>query len=571
VTQRKAIADAYLSSHRLKLNVVAATPVLTLPNVANKIIGHGVCKAIYADRRDNGFSRRLMRKGCMKMARMTRMSRIFVFFSQLDAVRVVLAKTGLLTLNEAGFRMVQIFVSVMFLSTSCGAFYFYLACNDNSPTKRPYCAYGNNPRGKNPGEFRVDTWVKADVVFDGGDRTWADVVGRFIYFMVQTLFTIGYGDSVAPVAKPEIKFTIFLMFIGACTYALVIANMTSVLANANVLYRRHQDEVAKLEQLLDARRVPDGLRSRIKLCSDYLWSKQGGMLDAELLREMPAKLRDAVAEDKQTSLLSKVPFFAPANRDGKTDLSRTAAHLLTHRVDIPNTTVVYAHEKQRELFIVRGGTLLVYSTKSPAALGTFRVGDYFGDFQLVLDVNHPVAVKTGVHYAETYVLNHDDFVNACDRLGVDISATDPGVVATIQAYEARLKRWRQAAADAAATATEDADVALGELAIDLAPTLARAAAANAAAAAWRCAGCSLSTSTATRRDRWRWTHYFGIECPRSHAMWRASHSHPRCRLRRRSRSAIAELAVREGRATAVYPGTSNSLLRQPSCLQPEPR
>ena len=56
--------------------------------------------------------------------------------------------------------------------------------------------------------------------------------------MLQTLFTIGYGDSVIPVTYDELLFACMFMMVGTFVYGLVIANMTSVLANADVLRMR---------------------------------------------------------------------------------------------------------------------------------------------------------------------------------------------------------------------------------------------------------------------------------------------------------------------------------------------
>ena len=60
------------------------------------------------------------------------------------------------------------------------------------------------------------------------------------------------------------------MLAGAVVYALVIANMTSVLANANVLYARHVDELAAVTQVLDDRDLPEGLRQRVRLEFEYV-------------------------------------------------------------------------------------------------------------------------------------------------------------------------------------------------------------------------------------------------------------------------------------------------------------
>lgn len=469
VTNQKAIHDSYISSMRLKLNLLAISPIITLPNPISR---GGLCKAFLAG--EKAKSTRVARKMCLKAARLTRSSRIFLFFAQLNAVRVTLEDTKIIVMNEATFRMTQIIVSLIFMCSFSGSFYFFLACNDNRPKRAPYCTYGNmtKPTGTfvpdpdGPGHYPdirrekhlegAKTWVGADAVFQA-NRSWDAVVARMMYFCVQTLFTIGYGDSVAPVSKDEIKFSLFLMLTGALTYALVIANMTSVLANANVLYCRHMDEINTMTQLMDDRDLPDGLKGRVKLSFEYMWSKQWGMLDRHLLGEMPPKLRELVCETNIT-LVKQIPFFAPENRGGNDDFAKAVALKMATRVYIPASTIVYAHEKQREMFIVRVGPILVYSIKSPTALGSLEEGDFFGDFQLVLDVKHPVAMKTGTSFAELFVIAYAEYSQICADLDISIKEADPAVVAMTSAYQARLKGWREKGANMAATADSD-DVA----------------------------------------------------------------------------------------------------------------
>jgi hypothetical protein len=53
--------------------------------------------------------------------------------------------------------------------------------------------------------------------------------------------------------------------LGTYLYALIIANMTSVLANQDVMRRRFQEEMDKINEFLDNRDIPEGLRLRIKV------------------------------------------------------------------------------------------------------------------------------------------------------------------------------------------------------------------------------------------------------------------------------------------------------------------
>ena len=81
VVDQKAIHDTYVSSIRLKLNLLAISPLVTLPNpFSNNVLNNGLCKAIF-----KGHERkqtRVSRKMCLKAARLTRSARPRPFFSK---------------------------------------------------------------------------------------------------------------------------------------------------------------------------------------------------------------------------------------------------------------------------------------------------------------------------------------------------------------------------------------------------------------------------------------------------------------------------------------------------------
>ena len=74
-----------------------------------------------------------------------------------------------------------------------------------------------------------------------------------------------------------------------------------------------------------------------------------------------------------------------------------------------------------ELFIVRVGPIMVYSMKSPAAIAALNEGDYFGDYQLVLDVKHPVAMRTGTSFAELFTVGWAAYAKIIKELEVTVT------------------------------------------------------------------------------------------------------------------------------------------------------
>ena len=203
--------------------------------------------------------------------------------------------------------------------------------------------------------------------------------------------------------------------------------------------RRFQEEMHTITEFMDNRGIPDGLRQRIRVFFDYILMKQLGMLEHKILAEMPVKLREEVTS-QNVQMLSKVPFFSPEIR-GNLELAIAGAKYLVARVYVPETTIVYANEKQRELFIVRAGTVQIFHVKNADPLAELIQGDYFGDYELLFGTAHLVAAKTGYGFVETLVLTWDGFRSIVSFGGLRITDEEPGVVAMTDKYKETLMSW----------------------------------------------------------------------------------------------------------------------------------
>ena len=104
---------------------------------------------------------------------------------------------------------------------------------------------------------------------------------RSVYFLMQTLFTIGYGDSVAPSrSHTELILACIFMLFGVFGYGLIIANMTSVLSNLDVISMRFRNEMDNISRWLLYRSVLDTQRSRLVFEHDpflSLFCRQSGL------------------------------------------------------------------------------------------------------------------------------------------------------------------------------------------------------------------------------------------------------------------------------------------------------
>ena len=64
---------------------------------------------------------------------------------------------------------------------------------------------------------KSSTWAQADTITT---QSPSSEFPRAVYFMVQTLFTIGYGDTVVPVSTNELTYGVVIMTTGARARAL---------------------------------------------------------------------------------------------------------------------------------------------------------------------------------------------------------------------------------------------------------------------------------------------------------------------------------------------------------------
>ena len=222
VTDHLAIKDHYLNSQRFVVNLVAVTPLIFIPVVQDP--SSGVSNKYWA------------------IFALPRMVRIGHFVPQLRAIRVLVEEYMGIAVNAATFRMGIIFVFSLFMCTIFGSLYFYIACpwkfdggefyyideaGELSMWNASFDSLGvelANSTAIRPRRIKIEacdlrnrrglsmTWAQADPIVT---ESTSSEFARAIYYMMQTLFTIGYGDSVVPQSTKEIVFGVIIMMAGA--------------------------------------------------------------------------------------------------------------------------------------------------------------------------------------------------------------------------------------------------------------------------------------------------------------------------------------------------------------------
>lgn len=84
-----------------------------------------------------------------------------------------------------------------------------------------------------------DTWISRLGLVDSNNF---DIYLAAIYWAIQTLLTVGYGDIPA-ITTEEMIVAVIWMILGGFFYTFTIGNLTSVLSNQNTRISQIRDKV----------------------------------------------------------------------------------------------------------------------------------------------------------------------------------------------------------------------------------------------------------------------------------------------------------------------------------------
>jgi len=387
------ISAKYRGSLTFFINAVACIPITKLPISPFLSVGQQITLGTY-----------------FNVLRMIRVLHLPEQFQELKRFR---AQKG--PVNEPVFRMYIILFFMILFMCECGCVYFGLATllvvDDICPAPEDFVDE----------ILDEEMWVAEDsIITDVMDIRVCEVdpniecddcpltifFTRSIYYLMQTIFTIGYGDDVTPSkSSVEMALACAFMIFGVFAYAMTIANMTSVLANLDVVNMQFRHEMDTISRWLSLRSVPAQLRQRLTTYFSYLSRSQHGMLDEVLLGELPPRLSIELAE-LHVDLLTKVPFFRKERR--RENFLTMVATALKRRIFTPGSFILYQGEMQRELVIIKSGRAEIRVSGVSDALGNLLPGDFIGDYQLLFGTANQVGIQAA-DFTETLVLTFDAF------------------------------------------------------------------------------------------------------------------------------------------------------------------
>ena len=219
VTDQKKITKNYLTGWFL-IDVIGILPLQYLSNV----------------RANNEFVR-LSRMP--KIYKILRVVRLFKMIRLLRSQACISKIIGIFRLSSGILRLVKFFFTVLLVIHVIGCFWYYLAKLD---------------------DFGIETWVyRYNMIGLSNEQIYLNS----IYYVIQTLATVGFGDIV-PYSATERIFALFLMGVGVGFYSYMISNLSSIMSTLDTRSSTLKKRISALNEFAKATKLPETIKKLIK-------------------------------------------------------------------------------------------------------------------------------------------------------------------------------------------------------------------------------------------------------------------------------------------------------------------
>lgn len=170
-----------------------------------------------------------------------------------------------------------------------------------------------------------------------------------VYWVFVTVSSVGFGD-ILPFSTGEREYAIFTIVAGTFLYAYIIGTFTNMISNMGQDKSNFDAKMRSISQLMKFMNVPMELDDKVQAFYEYKYTNKT-MFNANLVEELPVRLRADLVLHRFQEVIEKVPFFHGAREDAIVDI---CAKLKTHAI-MPSDDIVQRGEPYCELIVITTG------------------------------------------------------------------------------------------------------------------------------------------------------------------------------------------------------------------------
>jgi CRP-like cAMP-binding protein len=318
-----------------------------------------------------------------RLYRIVRIVRLFKMVRLLRSQECISKIIGLFGLTTGILRLVKFCFTVLIVIHVIGCFWYYLAKID---------------------DFNVDSWVFR---YNMVESSYGEIYLTSIYYVIQTLATVGFGDIV-PYSIDEKVFALILMGVGVGFYSYTISNLSTMMASLDTRTSILKKRLSALNEFAKATQLPENLKKKIKKHINHNHQENiYSWFDKEaLLKELPASLRKNISIHIHKKVVGQISFFQ--DKDPQF-ISNVVPKLKNVHMQLGEILFKEGDHAEEIFFLVRGRVSL--KTTSGLVFKTYLQGSYFGEVEVLANMLRSHTVQVASSHAELLVISKRDFIN----------------------------------------------------------------------------------------------------------------------------------------------------------------
>ena len=233
-----------------------------------------------------------------------------------------------------------------------------------------------------------DTWI---TILGWSYLTPPQLYVTSIYFVLTTIFAIGYGD-LTPQASCEVIVVIFIQLFGVTSNLLILSKLVELSLSGPV--KSYVRETREFRDYLAFKRIPKKIREETTNYFQMRYDESRGADEpAQVLRYLPDTLRTSLVLDQCRYSMMQVDLFRVASQNFLSAISK----MLTPHAFIPGETIIKQGDVVPELLLLNSGILSISVDGIEINKLEFNHGFVSGEIELFIDKPREATIKAVSH------------------------------------------------------------------------------------------------------------------------------------------------------------------------------
>ena len=229
------------------------------------------------------------------------------------------------------------------------------------------------------------------------------------YYLIATIFTIGYGD-IGPKNMYEIIFTLFTEFFGVLIFSYFVSSLGNILSSHDNMTSKYMKKLEVLNETKFKYDLDDDIFDKVMrhINYDYRFNKYERYT---FLSEIPIRMRRELLEHIYKDIINNFKFFKQY-RDNQEFISSVVLALKPNEL-YRNDIIIQESDYVQELIMVKSGLLTIhlgYKFNEEKIMNIKRT-EHFGDINIMAKQRSQINLKVASKVADLLIIKRTDFEN----------------------------------------------------------------------------------------------------------------------------------------------------------------